>query len=58
MLKWYEESADNSDVVVSSRIRLARNLSKYPFSPKLSKSQSKEMIKELESELSFPIGYK
>ena len=39
MLKWYEESADNSDVVVSSRIRLARNLSKYPFSPKLSKSQ-------------------
>ena len=56
MLKWYEESADNSDVVVSSRIRLARNLSKYPFSPKLSKSQSKEMIKELESELSFPIS--
>ena len=56
MLKWYEESADNSDVVVSSRIRLARNLSKYPFSPKLSKSQSKEMIKELESELSLPIS--
>lgn len=56
MLKWYEESADNSDVVVSSRIRLARNLSKYPFSPKLSKSQSKEMIKELERELSFPIS--
>ncbi len=56
MLKWYEESADNSDVVVSSRIRLARNLSKYPFSPKLSKSESKEMIKELESELSLPIS--
>lgn len=56
MLKWYEDSADNSDVVVSSRIRLARNLSKYPFSPKLSKSQSKEMIKELESELSLPIS--
>ena len=56
MLKWYEESADNSDVVVSSRIRLARNLSKYPFSPKLAKSQSKEMIKELESELSLPIS--
>lgn len=52
MLKWYEESADNSDIVISSRIRLARNLSKYPFSPKLSKAQAKEMIKELESELS------
>ncbi len=46
MVKWYKESAKNNDVVISSRIRLARNLKKYPFSPKLSEQQATEMVKE------------
>ncbi len=40
MLKWYEEEGEYSDVIISSRIRLARNLKKYPFSPKLSQEQA------------------
>ncbi len=35
-MKWYNDNSKNSDVVISSRIRLARNLSNYPFSSKLS----------------------
>ena len=44
MLKWYEEAAKNSDVVISSRIRLARNLKSYPFSAKLSEIQALELV--------------
>ncbi len=43
MLKWYEEGV-KTDVVVSSRIRLARNLKKYPFPNKLSLEQKFEVI--------------
>lgn len=51
MLKWYEETGDNEDVVISSRVRLARNLSKYPFPAKLSRKQAQEMVTELTSKL-------
>lgn len=46
MLKWYKEAAKNSDVVISSRIRLARNLKKYPFSIKLNEEQAKQLVQE------------
>ncbi len=29
-VKWYEKAGNCSDVVCSTRIRLARNLKKYP----------------------------
>ena len=51
MLKWYEETGDNEDIVISSRVRLARNLSKYPFPAKLSKEQAGELLKELKVRL-------
>lgn len=51
MLKWYEETGDNEDIVISSRVRLARNLSKYPFPAKLSKGQAKELLEELKGRL-------
>lgn len=47
MLKWYKEPAKNNDVVISSRIRLARNLKKFPFSPKLTDQQAVELVKEV-----------
>ena len=31
MSKWYTAQGNNSDVVVSSKIRLARNLADAPF---------------------------
>jgi protein arginine kinase len=47
MPKWFQEEAKNNDVVISSRIRLARNLKKYPFSPKLTENQAIELVQEV-----------
>ena len=44
MLNWYLQNGKESDVVVSSRIRLARNLSNFPFATK----QTKEIKDKLE----------
>lgn len=52
MLKWFEETGDNEDVVISSRIRLARNLSKYPFPTRMSEQQSEMLLEELRESLS------
>ncbi len=37
MTSWYEKSGAEGDVVISTRIRIARNLKDYPFVNKLSK---------------------
>ncbi|MDF2543996.1 MAG: putative ATP:guanido phosphotransferase Hore [Herbinix sp.] len=47
MLKWYEQNAADGDVVISSRVRLARNLSKYPFPSKLTDEQADELVDEV-----------
>ncbi len=31
ILKWYEKAGNHSDIVYSTRVRLARNLQQYPF---------------------------
>ena len=45
MLNWYLQGGKESDVVVSSRIRFARNLSNFPFMTKLDKT-AKQKIEE------------
>ncbi len=47
MLKWYEEIVPDSDVVISSRVRLARNLDNYPFSSKISEEQANSLVNEV-----------
>ena len=37
--KWYEKAGSCGDVVVSTRVRLARNLKQYPFPARASASQ-------------------
>ncbi len=44
---WYKQKNDN-DIVVSTRVRLARNLSKYPFPNALSADSAKKASKEIE----------
>ena len=44
MLKWYDKKGKNSDVVLSSRIRLARNTTEYPFSTKISADEGKNLV--------------
>lgn len=55
MLKWYEEIVPDNDVVISSRIRLARNLETYSFSSKLIEEEAitlVESVKAITSSLS------
>jgi protein arginine kinase len=47
MLKWYEQIVSDSDVVISSRIRLARNLVTYPFSSKIVEEQAAALVNEV-----------
>ena len=44
MLKWYEQIVPDSDVVISSRVRLARNLETYPFSSKITEEQAGSLV--------------
>ncbi|MBI4353253.1 MAG: protein arginine kinase [Candidatus Omnitrophica bacterium] len=47
--EWLRGTGPNSDIVMSSRIRLARNLEKFPFSHWASKKQEKEILEVLET---------
>lgn len=60
MLNWYLQNGKESDVVVSSRIRLARNLSNFPFvikQTKESKNKLEETIKEIVPSLGYNLRF-
>jgi protein arginine kinase len=44
MNKWYEDGGIMDDIVISSRIRLARNLAEYPFPARLTASAAKDIL--------------
>ncbi len=46
--EWLRASGPSSDIVVSSRIRLARNLSGFPFVLKLQQEQQEEIVEVVE----------
>ena len=43
---WYKEKID-SDIIVSTRVRLARNLEKYPFPHTLNDEGKKSSLKQI-----------
>ncbi len=47
MSKWYEESGCESDVVISTRIRLARNLRGVPFPVKMSQPDRQKLLQKV-----------
>ena len=47
MKKWYESTENVHDVVVSSRVRLARNLENYPFPAKCDHDTAARAAKEI-----------
>lgn len=51
MENWMNTPIENSDVVLSSRIRLARNISNMPFPHKLSQDKGRELVKTVEDAL-------
>ena len=48
-MMWYEMIGKDADVVVSSRVRLARNLADYPFGKRLNEPSAKEIIEKVRS---------
>jgi len=57
MSKWYEKSGTNADVVLSSRVRLARNIEGYPFDPRLSDEKATEIIETVKNVYTESEGY-
>lgn len=51
MNKWYEKAGAHSDVAISTRIRFARNISKYPFPCRLNSSEKAAVVNELDEAL-------
>ena len=43
-IRWLAPEAPESDVVISSRIRLARNLAEYPFTTKAGEQEKLEIV--------------
>lgn len=47
MNKWYIENGEQGDIVLSTRIRLARNIDEYPFPAKLSAEKKTEVCEKI-----------
>lgn len=56
MSNWYLQSGKESDIVISSRARLARNLAEFNFSNKFVKDESKQVMDKIE-EITPSLGY-
>ena len=55
-MKWYEIQGNGHDVVISSRVRLARNLEDFPFAPKLDAATSEKIAEKTVTALQVGLG--
>lgn len=51
MSKWYESEKCDSGIIISSRVRLARNLKKYNFCNKLNNEDAEKMINDVKNSI-------
>lgn len=56
-MKWYIESGKDGDVVISSRVRLARNIKGFPFANVLKDQDCKDVLLKCK-EAAMPLGLK
>ena len=56
--KWYEQAGELGDIVLSSRVRLARNLTDYPFPGRMSPAQEQELTDSVSAFLCGSAGGK
>ena len=49
MSKWYQDAKCNEGTIISSRVRLARNLKKYNFRNKIADEEAKKTIEDVKS---------
>ena len=55
-MNWYLQNGKDSDVVISSRVRLARNIQKYPFKPKCTGADFEKIVNDIK-EITPCFGY-
>lgn len=55
-MNWYLQNGRDSDIVISTRVRVARNLEEYPFPTKFSKEQAENVLKAIK-EIVPSLGY-
>ncbi len=51
---WYKTNGNSSDVVISTRVRLARNLTDFPFPGKMNKDMQSTLITRLDTAIKDP----
>lgn len=56
MANWYLQNGKNSDVVISTRVRLARNIKNLNFESKCKKEDKKQILSKIES-IAPSLGY-
>ena len=49
MNKWYIENGEQGDIVISTRVRLARNLEDYPFPCRLTVKGKEKVCEEIKN---------
>ncbi len=54
---WYDDNSADRNVIVSSRVRLARNFKDYPFEPRLDKTGAAEILEKVKNAFSDRDGY-
>lgn len=55
-MNWYLENGKDSDIIISSRIRLARNIKEFPFKIKMTKEDKNKLLEKLKF-ITPSIGY-
>jgi len=55
-LNWYLENGKDSDIIISSRIRLARNIKEFPFKIKMTKEDKNKLLEKVKF-ITPSIGY-
>ena len=50
-MAWYDKSGNEKDIILSSRVRFARNLADYPFAAKMDDTSAREIIEKIERAL-------
>ena len=55
-MAWYDEKGKEDDVVLSSRIRFARNIADYPFDSRLDPTSANEIIEKVGKALGKGFG--
>ena len=59
MHKWYQEAGEQNDVVISTRVRLARSLPGYPYPKRMNaagRQQVEQMIQDEKDNMQVTAG--